>query len=155
MLNLSSLACVGLFHTRAARRLQIGPSLDSTQTHVSQRYHWKDTVLSIKIELFGSGYNLKLPGWLIYITQTHTGHIHRELHCVGFKKKQAWTACFSFRPDINSRRIYRHFTHKCCRLGGRMTKAETPSYNLKEQQDRSPAEDRGPLKPSPSIASMQ
>lgn len=78
MLNLRSLACVGLFHTRAARRLQIGPSLDLTQTRVSQRYHWKDTTLSIKIEPSGGGRNLKLPRWLIYITQTRIGRIRGE-----------------------------------------------------------------------------
>lgn len=73
----------------------------------------------------------------LFISHRHILDIHRQLRCVEFKVEQAWRACFSFRPDRSSKRIYHHFRHKCCHLGGgggRMTKAETPSYNLKEQQ---------------------
>lgn len=100
MLNLRSLACVGLFHTRAARRLQIGPSLDLTQTRVSQRYHWKDTVLSIKIEPSGGSRNLKLPRWLIYITRTRIGRIYvGKSAALRLRKAQARRARCCLRPD--------------------------------------------------------
>lgn len=156
MLNLRSLACVGLFHTRAARRLQIGPSLDLTQTRVSQRYHCKDTALSIKIEPSGGGRNLKLPRWLIYITQTRIGRIRGEERRVEIEKGAG-----SEGPLLPSprRKLSRDLSplqpRTLASREGSLTKAETPSYKLIEQQHGSPAEERGPRKPSPSIALMQ
>lgn len=140
MLNLSRLAHVGRFHTRAARPV----SWLDTNTCFTEVPLERYRVLSIKIEPSGSGCNLKLPRWLIYIAQTHIGHIHRELLCVKIEKGADLEGLFLHFIQIESQPGFITSSQILASQGAVWRKAETSSYKkLIEQQHGSPVEEHG------------